>query len=626
MSIRFKVILPYLLLTLLIAVTGAYVVTRLVSSSLEERLTNQLLEAGRVVSDTMARQELEHVQNARVVAFTSGLADALLNGDLDQVARLAKPAAGGLNVESLFVYDGAGKEAFHSLKQLNGSIADYSNRGGASTLSIVNELVNLNSASSLPRRIIAIDPVDERYYYFTAIPIEKDGRQIGVVVVGTSLNTLAPLLEATASADIVFYDSNGQAMVSTIGVSATDSLFLRTLKIDKAFYDRVYNLSEAVEGENFEVEGRQYRSGFNPLMIGDDRVAVFAVFLPLDFVVQSSSINRNLYIVIYSIAMLAVIGVGFVIARSIITPLFSLVKTSQTIAGGDLSKRTDVRTNDEIGVLASTFDVMTDNLQQRTLDLENANQVLEQMDRAKIKFIQISAHELRTPLTLVQGYAQLVELKSKTNPEIEKYAKGIVDGAARMVEVVDNLLDASRIDSNLLTINATEVQVPQLIEESTKTFGVSLNERNISLAIQNLDQLPAIQADSGLLSKVFYHLVMNAIKYTPDGGSVMIIGSIPSNSKGRQEVEIQIKDTGIGVDPQNQKLVFEKFYQTGDVMLHSSGKTKFKGGGPGLGLAISRGIIEAHHGQIWLESPGYDEDKFPGTTVFVRLPVDGPKK
>ena len=90
------------------------------------------------------------------------------------------------------------------------------------------------------------------------------------------------------------------------------------------------------------------------------------------------------------------------------------------------------------------------------------------------------------------------------------------------------------------------------------------------------------------------------------------------------EIEITIRDTGIGIDPQNQELVFEKFYQTGEVLLHSSGKTKFKGGGPGLGLAIARGIVNAHRGRIWLESPGYDETTNPGTTVFVRLPIKGP--
>jgi len=83
-----------------------------------------------------------------------------------------------------------------------------------------------------------------------------------------------------------------------------------------------------------------------------------------------------------------------------------------------------------------------------------------------------------------------------------------------------------------------------------------------------------------------------------------------------------VKDSGIGVDPQYQELIFEKFYQTGEVLLHSSGKTKFKGGGPGLGLAIARGVINAHQGRIWLESPGYDEETNPGTTVFVRLPIN----
>jgi signal transduction histidine kinase len=88
-------------------------------------------------------------------------------------------------------------------------------------------------------------------------------------------------------------------------------------------------------------------------------------------------------------------------------------------------------------------------------------------------------------------------------------------------------------------------------------------------------------------------------------------------------VEISIQDTGIGIDPQNQELVFEKFYQTGEVLLHSSGKTKFKGGGPGLGLAIARGIVNAHGGRIWLQSPGHDEATNPGTTVYVRLPANG---
>ena len=119
------------------------------------------------------------------------------------------------------------------------------------------------------------------------------------------------------------------------------------------------------------------------------------------------------------------------------------------------------------------------------------------------------------------------------------------------------------------------------------------------------------------------HVVMNAIKFTPDGGSILISGCVVDDASSQPRVQVSVRDSGIGIDPQNQELVFEKFYQTGEVMMHSSGKTKFKGGGPGLGLAIARGIVNAHGGRIWIESPGYDESKNPGTTVYISLPVNG---
>ena len=623
MSIRFKVILPYLLLTLLIAVTGAFVVTRLVSNSLEERLSNQLLEAGRVVSDSMARQEIDQFQGARIVAFTRGLGEALRDGDEAQITSLAKPAAGGLNVESLTIFDAQGREAFHSIKQSNGEIQDVTQRGNPAALPPVNELLAENNPDSLPKRVLAKDPVNGRYYYFTSIPVPLENRVMGVVVVGTSLDTLVPLLEATASADVVFYDGNGQALASTLGVSAADPLFLQTLTIEKDFYNRVINQDTIVEGKNFEAEKRLYRSGFSPLKVGEDRIAVFAVVLPMQFVVESSSVNRNNYIFLYSAAMVAVILVGYFIARMIINPLSSLVHTSRAIAGGDLTRRTGVQTNDEIGVLANTFDTMTENLQQRTIELEKTNQVLEQMDRTKVRFIQVSAHELRTPLTLVQGYAQMIHVKTRGNQDLEKFSNGIMDGATRMVDIIDNLLDVSRIDSNLLEVMTTDVEIKALVEKAEKAFMESFDERRITFTTQGLADLPVIRADDELLYKVFYHVIGNAIKYTPDGGSITVNGSAIKEHNQKPEVEVRIRDTGIGIDPQFHELVFEKFYQTGEVLLHSSGKTKFKGGGPGLGLAISRGIMDAHRGRIWLTSPGHNEVTNPGTTVFIRLPVDG---
>jgi signal transduction histidine kinase len=120
---------------------------------------------------------------------------------------------------------------------------------------------------------------------------------------------------------------------------------------------------------------------------------------------------------------------------------------------------------------------------------------------------------------------------------------------------------------------------------------------------------------------------MNAIKYTPDGGQVLITGSPLPDSEGRSAqpgVQIAVADTGIGIDPGHQARIFDKFYQTGEVGLHSSSTVKFQGGGPGLGLAIVKGIVEAHHGRVWVESSGCDTEACPGSCFYVVLPEKQP--
>ena len=205
-------------------------------------------------------------------------------------------------------------------------------------------------------------------------------------------------------------------------------------------------------------------------------------------------------------------------------------------------------------------------------------------------------------------------------------AKGLMEGFTRMEEVVNSMLDVSRIDSKTLELSPEKTKIGFVVAKAKKSFDSALKERNLEFYANGLDELPVIPADADLLHKVFYHVIMNAIKYTPDGGKITVKGKVVEESNGSLEVEISVQDTGIGIAAQNQEVVFEKFYQTGEVLMHSSGKTKFKGGGPGLGLAIARGIVEAHGGRMWLESPGHDEEARPGTTVFVRLPLNGQKE
>jgi signal transduction histidine kinase len=125
-----------------------------------------------------------------------------------------------------------------------------------------------------------------------------------------------------------------------------------------------------------------------------------------------------------------------------------------------------------------------------------------------------------------------------------------------------------------------------------------------------------IYVDPTRIQQALGNIINNAIKYTPDGGTITIDGrTLPGF------IEVTITDTGIGVSPENQASIFEKFGQLGRVELHSSGKTKFKGGGPGLGLPIAKGILQAHGGSLWVESPGHDETTCPGSTFHMLIPA-----
>lgn len=626
MSIRFRVILPYLLLTALVAVLGVYVVTRLVSSTLSERLNNQLLEAGRVVSDSVVRQELRHVDVGRLVAYTNGVAEAILAEDEATLEARVLPLAAALDAENLAIIDMEGRTLFQTIFNSEGQVETIGASGGFGHLAFVQSVLSNPDPQQPPGRGIARQSYNGQYYYYTAIPVILEDRLVGVVVVGTSLNSMLPYLKSTSLADVILYDEQGQAIATSMAAQAQDAEFLQAVALSPDEYEELTHSSRLVQGENFRAGGRWYSLARGPLQVGGSRVAIYAVVLPAEYVIQPGAASRNFYVALFTVAMLAVIVIGYLISRRITNPLFSLVRTSQAISKGDLSQRSGIRGKDEIGTLASTFDEMTSRLQERTAELERTYHILEQMDRTKASFIDVSAHELRSPLTSVKGYAQLIEMKARDDPEMQTLTSGLLDGVERMTDIVNNMLDVTRIDSNVLELLPDRVQISAILMRVQKTFQKSLEERQITLHTEGLSDLPPIYVDPDLMYKVFYHLVMNAIKYTPDGGRITVKGRVVRGNAQTPEMEIVVEDTGIGVAKEHQDAIFEKFFQTGEVLFHSSGKTKFKGGGPGLGLAIARGIVNAHQGRIWVESPGYDEAACPGSKFFVRLPLDGVRK
>jgi signal transduction histidine kinase len=276
------------------------------------------------------------------------------------------------------------------------------------------------------------------------------------------------------------------------------------------------------------------------------------------------------------------------------------------------------------GRLRDSDDQSIEELSKANVELTRALRKLERLDKTKSDFIQVSAHELRTPVAALLGYAQMMQHndKAQEDPGLRVLVDGVVKSTERLHRVFNSILDVSRLMSGDLQVIRSPLSLAVTFEAVQSKAEKALKERKLSLELVGLDDLPVCSGDPDLVYKVFDHLVNNAIKYTPDGGRITVTGRALEVDELGPCVEVSIVDTGIGIAPQDIDLIFEKFYRTGEVALHSSGTTKFKGGGPGLGLAIAQGIVLAHGGRIWAESPGCDEETCPGSRFVVQLPID----
>lgn len=262
-------------------------------------------------------------------------------------------------------------------------------------------------------------------------------------------------------------------------------------------------------------------------------------------------------------------------------------------------------------------------------NLRKQNERLGIMDKVKSDFITIASHELRTPLTQVKGYADILaamnEESSLTREQTREIVGHINRASNRLEGLISAMLDVSQLEASGMQLSFVQTRLDTIIRLAVEPIATAVRERRLKLALPDLRDFPPIYADFKRLVQAFNNLIGNAIKYTPDLGSITITASIlPSANQGPEYVEIVVGDTGIGIDPRYHDLIFEKFFRIGNPELHSSGTTKFKGAGPGLGLHIAKGVIEAHSGRIWVESEGEDEVRLSGSRFHVILPINPP--
>jgi signal transduction histidine kinase len=257
---------------------------------------------------------------------------------------------------------------------------------------------------------------------------------------------------------------------------------------------------------------------------------------------------------------------------------------------------------------------------QAKADVAEARALVQRVDKSKSDFIAVAAHELKTPLTLIEGYMSMIRSTMQANPDLAPFlmmVNGMQGGASRLREIVEDMIDVSLIDNKILNLHLQPVWINRLVDIIGFDLQTTLQTRNLKLEVRKdeITERPTY-ADSERLYQALQKVLSNAVKYTPDGGSITISArELPGFC------DLQITDTGIGIPAENLTRIFEKFSSQAEIATHSSGKSKFKGGGPGLGLAIAKGILEAHGGSIWAESAGYDEKTLPGATFHIMIPM-----
>ncbi len=265
-------------------------------------------------------------------------------------------------------------------------------------------------------------------------------------------------------------------------------------------------------------------------------------------------------------------------------------------------------------------------LEAKVRELEKLNERLYRLDRLKSDFITLASHELRTPLTLVSGYSQLLEMQldqlqsgeldAQSIQEPLKSVRKLNTGIERLSRVVDEVIGVSRIATNRLDLFFSSVQLGQILNDIVDELAPVFLERQLRLHLEEATDFVVVPGDAGHIKTAVTNVIENAIKFTPDGGQI----TISVENRGGA-VTVKIQDTGIGIAQADQPFIYDQFYVVGSIDNHSSSKYGFMGGGLGVGLAITRGIIEAHNGRIWVESEKRDIETLPGSTFHLLFPT-----
>jgi signal transduction histidine kinase len=300
--------------------------------------------------------------------------------------------------------------------------------------------------------------------------------------------------------------------------------------------------------------------------------------------------------------------IGLLYANRLSRPIAQLTASANQFSRGDLKHRTDVTSTNEIGVLAQSFNSMAEQIEQRIIETQAALERAERADYAdKVKsaFLASMSHELRTPLNAVINFTRFV-VDGDTGPvnaeQIDLLSE-VVKSATHLLALINDVLDMSKIEAGALVLFVEDgIDLTGILKSAMTTARSLIATKPILLETDIAADLPLIRADRQRILQVLMNIISNACKFTAKGNIILTAKPIGD------EVVISISDTGTGIEPDDQAMVFQPFRQT------KAGLRQ--GGGTGLGMPIAKSLVEAHYGRLWLEStPG------EGTTFHLALPI-----
>lgn len=598
LSINIKLNLLLIFVFSILLVTTMLLLSSNTATLTEEIGSERIAQEVSIMNNHLAEVQKELLVNVNFTASSVPLIQAVGRRNAETVLGLVQAANESLGMDDIDVVDGDG----NSLTDLNPSASDEPlkhflvdalkeeahtglifrevNGGVEINLAAVAPINNIRQGTVLGA-IQMVRTIDDDF--LRTLAFERDGVYLGII-----------------------YDNKFQAR-TTSGENDPDHVLHGNIGFDLNAVNQAANGETVILDKLISNGNVPYTAAYIPLPGSNKSFPVtLMVLVELNQIAAfQSSTLLNTIIAFAILSAIAVFAIYYVMRKMTVEQLNSLKNIARDMIGGNYDRRIPITKQDEVGQLASTFNEMAEAVQQREVSIQAARAQAERSDQVKSAFLASMSHELRTPLNAVINFTRFV-LDGDTGPVNEQQAElltEVVGSAKHLLNLINDVLDMSKIEAGSLNLFVEDdVDLNAIVNSVVTTGRGLLSGKPTRLHTEVESNLPLIRADRQRILQVLLNIMSNACKFTEEG-EIRI-----KTSQKDGEVLISISDTGPGIAPADQAMVFEAFKQTKEGLR--------QGGGTGLGMPIAKSLAEAHGGRMWLES-----EYGKGSTFFVALPI-----